>query len=79
MNEITDGFFQAINLITTLNPDVLQIAALSLYISLTATIIAALFSIPFGGYIHFHKFYGKQAIITIIQTCLLYTSDAADE
>jgi tungstate transport system permease protein len=68
VNEITDGFFQAINLITTLNPDVLQIAALSLYISLTATIIAALFSIPFGGYIHFHKFYGKQAIITIIQT-----------
>jgi tungstate transport system permease protein len=68
VNEITDGFFQAINLITTLNPEVLQIAALSLYISLTATIIAALFSIPFGGYIHFHKFYGKQAIITIIQT-----------
>ena len=68
MNEITDGFFQAINLIVTLNPEVLGIAILSLYISLTATILAALFSIPVGGFIHFHEFYGKRALITIIQT-----------
>jgi tungstate transport system permease protein len=59
---------QAGNLIVTLNPDVMQIAALSLYISLSATIIAALISIPVGGFIHFHEFYGKRALIILIQT-----------
>ncbi len=59
---------QAINLIVTLNPDVMQIAALSLFISLSATVIASLISIPVGGFIHFHEFYGKRALIVVIQT-----------
>ncbi len=68
MSDIVSGFFQAINLIVTLNPDVLQIAALSLYVSLTATIIAACISIPLGGFINFHDFYGKRVLIVLIQT-----------
>ena len=59
---------QAVDLIVTLNPEVMEIAALSLYISLSATVIAALISIPVGGLIHFHEFYGKRALIVIIQT-----------
>lgn len=46
----------------------MQIAFLSLYISLSATIIAALISIPVGGFIHFHEFSGKRALIVVIQT-----------
>ncbi len=46
----------------------MQIAALSLFISLSATIIAAFISIPLGGFIHFHEFYGKRAVIVLIQT-----------
>lgn len=68
MDDITQGVLQAVNLIVTLNPDVMQIAALSLYISLSATCIAALISIPLGGLIHFHEFYGKRALIIVIQT-----------
>jgi len=68
MDDIAQGVTQAINLIVTLNPDVMQIAALSLFISLSATIIAALISIPVGGFIHFHEFYGKRALIIVIQT-----------
>lgn len=68
MDDITQGVLQAISLITTLNPDVMQIAALSLFISLSATVIAALISIPLGGFIHFHEFYGKRALIVVIQT-----------
>lgn len=68
MNEIVEGFSQAGNLIVTLNPDLLQIAALSLYVSLCATILAAGITIPLGGFIHFHEFRGKQALITLIQT-----------
>ena len=68
MNEILEGFSQAGNLIVTLNPDLLQIAALSLYVSLCATILAAGITIPLGGFIHFREFRGKQALITLIQT-----------
>jgi tungstate transport system permease protein len=68
MDDIAQGVMQAVNLIVTLNPDVMQIALLSLYISLSATIIAALIAIPIGGLIHFHEFYGKRVLIVIIQT-----------
>ena len=68
MSDIVSGISQAINLIVTLNPDVLQIAALSLYVSLTATILAACISIPIGGFIHFHDFRGKRIVIVLIQT-----------
>jgi len=68
LNDITEGISQAIHLIITLNPEVMQIAALSLYISLTATLLSALIAIPAGGFIHFHEFYGKRALIILIQT-----------
>jgi tungstate transport system permease protein len=68
VSDIISGIVQAFNLIITLNPDVMQIALLSLYISLSATIIAACISIPLGGIIHFHEFRGKAVLLTIIQT-----------
>jgi tungstate transport system permease protein len=68
VSEIIEGFVQAVNMIVTLNPDLLQIAGLSLYISLCATLIAALITIPLGGLIHFREFRGKQALITLIET-----------
>jgi tungstate transport system permease protein len=68
MSDIATGIVQAFSLIGTLNPEVLQIAALSLYISLSATILAACIAIPCGGYIHFHNFYGKKALLIVIQT-----------
>ena len=68
MDEIVTGITQAINLIVTLNPEVLHIAALSVYISLAATILAACISIPVGGLIHFREFRGKRTLKVIIQT-----------
>jgi tungstate transport system permease protein len=68
MNDIVTGITQAITLILTLNPEVLQIAAISVYISLAATIIAACISIPLGGLIHFREFPGKRMLKVIIQT-----------
>ncbi len=68
MSEIISGFFQAIDLIVNLDPEVMQIATLSLLISLAATIIAAVISIPLGGLIHFYEFRGKRVLIVLIQT-----------
>ena len=67
MNEIVEGIRQAIQLIISLNPEVLDITARSLYVSLSATIVGALIAIPLGGFIHFKEFGGKRGLITIIQ------------
>ena len=68
VQEIIDGFSQAFQLIVTLNPELLEVTALSLFISLSATIIATLIAVPAGGLIHFRTFAGKRVLITIIQT-----------
>ena len=68
MEEIISGFIQAFQLIVSLNPELLEVTALSLFISLSATAIAALIAIPLGGVIHFREFAGKRVLITIIQT-----------
>ncbi|PKL57465.1 MAG: ABC transporter permease [Methanomicrobiales archaeon HGW-Methanomicrobiales-6] len=68
MYEIIEGFLEAIRLIVTLDPDVMAIAARSIIISLTATIIATLFAVPLGAAINFSTFPGKKSLINLIQT-----------
>lgn len=68
MNEIFNGILQAINLILTLNPEVVEITTRTLFISLSATFIGALIAIPIGGLINFKKFKGKRSLINLIQT-----------
>lgn len=68
MNEIIEGFTEAIRLILTLDPEVLEITARSLLISLTAIAISAVISVPLGSLIHFREFTGKGMVIGAIQT-----------
>lgn len=68
MNEIIEGVIQAGTLITSLDPEVIEITVRSLIISLAATLFASLVAIPLGGIIHFRQFGGKRGLITIIQT-----------
>lgn len=68
MGEIIDGFFEAIQLILTLDPEVMDIALRSVLVSSTATLVAALIAIPLGALIYFYDFPGKRAVINIIQT-----------
>ncbi len=68
MTELWDAFLQAIQLIVTLDREVVEIALRSLVISTTAVILASLVCIPIGGLINFRNFRGKRALINIIQT-----------
>lgn len=68
MSEIINGFFQAIELIVRLNPEVITITLRTLEISISSTIIGTLIALPLGGIIYFKKFMGKRALINIIQT-----------
>ncbi|KUK99322.1 MAG: Binding-protein-dependent transport systems inner membrane component [Methanoculleus marisnigri] len=67
-NPIVEGFIEAIRLIVTLNPQVVEITIRSLYISLTATFFAALIALPIGALIYFYEFRGKRAVVSTLQT-----------
>ncbi len=68
MEEIWQGLVQAVQLIVNLDPEVMEIAWRSLYISAAAILIAALFCVPVGALIHFHDFKAKRTLINVIQT-----------
>lgn len=66
--ELWQGLVQAIDLIISLDPEVMEIAARSLRISATSATITALICIPLGSMIHFNRFPGKRLLINIVQT-----------
>jgi len=68
LTEIWHGLTKAIELIISLDPEVMQIAGRSLRISGTACLLASLICLPLGSLIHFHQFRGKRALTNIIQT-----------
>lgn len=68
MNEIIQAILQAIELIVELDPQLIRITKLSLYISLTSTLIASFIAIPIGGIIYYYEFPGKRTLINLIQT-----------
>ena len=68
MTEIWNGLIKAIELIVSLDPEVLGIAGRSLIISATSASLASLICLPLASLIHFHHFPGKRILINIIQT-----------
>lgn len=68
MTEIWQGLLKAVDLIITLDPEVVEIVWRSLSISVTATFLASLVCLPLGSMIHFFRFPGKRTLINIIQT-----------
>jgi tungstate transport system permease protein len=68
LEEIWNGFVRALELIVTINPEVVEITTRSLTISLSSAFIAALVCIPLGGLIEFRHFRGKRMLINVIQT-----------
>jgi len=68
MVEIWHGLTKAIELIVSLDPEVMEIAGRSLMISVTSTLFASLICLPLGSLIHFYHFPGKRILINLIQT-----------
>lgn len=68
MNEMIQGFIEAIELIVSLDPEVMEITLRSLYVSLSATFFAAIIALPLGAYIYFNEFRGKRAVVNLLQT-----------
>ena len=68
MTELWHGLLRAIELIITLDPEIMQIAGRSLRIAVTSAIIGSIICIPIGSLIHFNRFRGKRLLISLIQT-----------
>lgn len=68
MTEIWHGLLKAIELIISLDPEVMEIAGRSLIISLSSALLASLLCLPLASLIHFNQFPGKRTLISLIQT-----------
>jgi len=68
LTELWQGLLKALELIITLDPEVMQIAGRSLIFAATSCSIATLICLPLGSIIHFNSFRGKRLIINITQT-----------
>lgn len=70
MTEIWDGLRQAALLIVTLDPDLLQISARSLHVTLTATVIASAIGLPLGGWLAVYRFRARRSVIALLNALM---------
>ena len=70
MGDFGQAFATAFALIRELDPDLLEIVALSLRVSLTATLVSCLIGMPFGAWIATTRFIGRGAILTLMNALM---------
>jgi tungstate transport system permease protein len=68
LETIWEALKEAIHLIVSRDPTVIEITWRSLRISVTSTLLAALVCVPLGGLISFRSFPGKRFLLNLIQT-----------
>jgi len=70
MHELGAAFAQAFRLVATLDPDLREIVALSLQISLTAVALAALIGLPLGAGLAVMRFRGRSAAVITLNAMM---------
>jgi tungstate transport system permease protein len=68
LEELRQALIKAFELISTLDPDVVEATRRSLAISATSSSLAAVMAVPLGSLIHFNRFRGKRWLISVVQT-----------
>jgi tungstate transport system permease protein len=68
--DVSSAFAAAFGLIVSLDPQFLQIVALSLRVTLTAVFIAALIGLPLGAWLALARFPGRSAVIVLINAMM---------
>lgn len=70
MNEITEGLMQAGRLILTADAQLVEITALSLRVTVTATIIAAAIGLPLGAWLAISRFPARRVVIALLNALM---------
>jgi len=70
MSDSTSSFQTAFQLVTSGNPELTEIVALSLKVSLSAVVFAALVGMPIGALMAMRSFPGRAALITLFNSLM---------
>lgn len=70
MNDFSRSIVAAFTLIGEADPELLGIVALSVRVSLTASIVALLIGAPFGAFLAISRFRGRQVVIVLTNALL---------
>jgi len=70
MLDFTGAALEALRLIAAFDPDLLQIVGLSLYVSLSATLLAAVIGLPLGALVAIASFRGRSLVILLINALM---------
>ncbi len=70
MNDIAQGAMDALRLIFTLDPDLLEIIGLSLRVTLTAVLIASIIGLPLGAWLVVNRFRYRRATIAVLNALM---------
>lgn len=70
MNDFTAAFALAGRLIFGLDPDLVEIVALSLYVSIAAVLLAAAVALPLGAAVGMFRFPGRRAVIILLNALM---------
>ena len=68
MNDFSDALITSVELLSGLDPDLLEIIRLSLSVTLTAVSIATLIGIPLGGLLAVKRFPGRAFVVLLVDT-----------
>jgi tungstate transport system permease protein len=70
MLDFTGAALEALRLIAAFDRDLLQIVGLSLYVSLSATLLAAVIGLPLGALVAIASFRGRSLVILLINALM---------
>jgi tungstate transport system permease protein len=70
MQDFTGSFILALDLVLSINPDLVEIVALSLKVSLTAVFCSAVIGLPLGAAIAISRFKGRNVLIIIVNALM---------
>jgi tungstate transport system permease protein len=70
MQDFIRSFVKALTLAKGFDPDLIEIVALSLRVSLSASLIAMIIGAPLGGALAVSQFWGRQAVVVLTNALL---------
>ena len=70
MSEFAAAIGAALSMIVSLDPDLVEIVVLSLRVSLSAVVIAALVALPLGAFIALQPFPGRRGVVILLNALM---------
>jgi len=70
MNEFSNAFRTALQLLVEMDPALLEVVFLSLRVSLSAVVLAAVFALPLGAFVALTQFPGRRGVVILMNAMM---------